>query len=88
MKRPKKRRRAGTRQKTPRSHMREIGKGEYCYFRQERTGGCTVFRFRTLAETEAATRKGIELDHILGAPPEVVSAILEAADEVRKGLNN
>ena len=68
--------------------QREIGRGDYCYIRQERSGSCTVFRFRTLAETEAAMRKGVELDSIVGSPPEVVRAILAAASEARRGLNN
>jgi hypothetical protein len=44
-----------------------------------------VFRFETLAEAEAATRKSIELDHIIGCPPEVEGAILEAARLARMG---
>lgn len=59
---------------------REIGQGPYCYVRGNNfDGSLLILRFQTIAEVNAAMVKGMELDHIHGAPPELLEALFAAA---------
>lgn len=58
----------------------ELGEGPYCYIRGSVfDGSALVLRFQTRVEADAAMRKGMELDHITGVPPELIAALFEAA---------